>query len=73
MKTAGLVILIIGLLMTVYTGFTYVTKEKVVDLGVVEITKEKEHSVDWQPYAGVGAMIVGGVLLVLGREQSPAS
>jgi hypothetical protein len=73
MKTAGLVILIIGLLMTVYTGFTYVTKEKVVDLGVVEITKEKEHSVDWQPYAGVGAMIVGGVLLVLGRKQSPAS
>lgn len=73
MKTAGIVLLIIGLILTVYTGFTYVTKEKVVDLGALEITKEKEHSLDWQPYVGIGTMVIGGALLVLGKKQSPTT
>ena len=40
MKTAGILLLILGLLMTIYTGFTYVTKEKVVDIGELQITKD---------------------------------
>jgi len=70
MKTAGIVILIAGLLMTLYTGFTYVTKEKVVDLGELEITKDDQHRINWQPYTGIGVMVIGGVLLVLGRKKS---
>jgi hypothetical protein len=69
-KTAGIVILIVGLFMTLYTGFTYVTKEKVVDLGELEITKDNQHSVNWQPYVGVGVMVIGGTLLLLGRKKS---
>jgi uncharacterized membrane protein YidH (DUF202 family) len=70
LKTAGIVLLILGLLMTLYTGFNYVTKEKVVDLGELQITKDKEHSVNWQPYLGIGVMVIGGVVLVLGRKKS---
>jgi hypothetical protein len=69
MKTAGIIILIIGLLMTIYTGFTYVTKEKVVDLGELEITKDNHHTVNWQPYAGIGMMVIGVVVLILGRKK----
>jgi uncharacterized membrane protein YidH (DUF202 family) len=70
MKTAGIIILIIGLLMTLYTGFTYVTKEKVVDLGELEITKDNQHNVHWQPYVGIGMMVIGGVVLILDRKKS---
>jgi hypothetical protein len=73
MKTAGLIILLAGLLMTLYTGFTYVTKEKVVDLGELEITKADQHTVNWQPYVGIGVMVIGGVLFMLGRKKSPAA
>lgn len=69
MKMAGIIILVVGLLMTIYTGFTYVTKEKVVDLGPVEITKDNEHAVNWQPYVGIGAMVIGGALLLSGRKK----
>jgi hypothetical protein len=68
MKTAGIVILVLGLLMTVYTGVTYITRDKVVDLGPLEITADKEHSVNWQPYIGIGLMIIGGGALVFGRK-----
>ena len=69
MKTAGITIFIVGLLMTLYTGFTYVTKEKVVDLGELEITQDSQHTVNWQPYVGVGAMAIGGAVLILGRKK----
>jgi len=69
MKKAGIVILLVGLLMTTYTGFTYFTREKVVDIGKLEITKENQHSINWQPYVGIGIMIIGGVVLVLGVNR----
>ena len=70
MKTAGIIIIIVGLLMTLYTGFTYVTKEKVVDLGKIEITKDNQHNVRWQPYLGIGMIVIGGVVLILDRKKS---
>ena len=69
MKKAGIIILLVGLLMTLYTGFTFFTREKVVDLGKLKITKENQHSVNWQPYVGIGIMIVGGVVFVLGVNK----
>lgn len=70
MKTAGIVVLIAGLLMTLYTGFSYITKEKVVDLGGIEITRDDHHTVHWQPYVGIGTMAIGGLVLVLARKKS---
>jgi uncharacterized membrane protein YidH (DUF202 family) len=70
MKKAGIIIFAIGLLITVFTGFNYVTKEKIVDLGDIQITADKKHSVDWSPYAGVAVMIVGGVVFLVGRKDS---
>jgi hypothetical protein len=69
MKTAGIILLVLGLVMTLYTGFTYVTKEKVVDLGPVEITADDQHSVQWQPYVGIGTMVIGGAMLFLDRRK----
>jgi uncharacterized membrane protein YidH (DUF202 family) len=70
LKTTGIILLIVGLLMTLYSGFTYVTREKVVDLGEIEITKDNQHTVNWQPYVGIGIMVVGGVVLILSRKKS---
>ena len=72
MKTAGIVILVVGLLMTIYTGFTFVTQEKILDVGGLEITKDDHHTISWQPYVGVAATVIGGVVLVLARKPSLA-
>ena len=69
MKTAGIIILIVGLAMTLYTGFTYVTKEKVVEIGDLQITRDEDHNVNWQPYFGIGIMVIGGVVLLLDRKK----
>ena len=69
MKSIGILLFLAGLLMTLYTGFTFVTEEKIVDLGDVEVTREDEHTVNWQPYVGVGAMAIGGAILLIGRKK----
>lgn len=68
MKTVGIVLFIAGVLMTLVTGFTYVTKEKVIDIGKVEITADNEHDVQWQPYVGLITMVIGGAMVFLNRK-----
>ena len=62
-KTIGIVMAIIGILMMIYTGFSYVTKEKVVDFGPLQMSVEKENPVQWSPIVGV-ILLVGGIMLV---------
>ncbi len=69
MKNAGIFVIVIGALMIIYTGFNIITKEKVVDAGPIEISKEKNHPVQWSPIVGV-VLVVGGIaLLVLNKKN----
>lgn len=65
-KGVGIALLVIGILMTIYTGFNYVTTEKVVDLGPIQINKEQNHPVQWAPIVGVIIIVIGGILVVKG-------
>jgi hypothetical protein len=70
MKKLGLIVLVIGIAMTLYTGFSYITKEKVVDVGNLEITRDDHHTVQWQPYVGIGVMVIGGAMLFFSGKKS---
>ena len=63
-RSLGLVVILIGLLMLAYTGFSYFTTEKVVDIGSIQINKEKKHNVNWSPIIGV-ILIVGGIVITI--------
>lgn len=69
MKKIGFVLIAIGIIMMVYTGFNYVTTENVVDIGPISIDAEKNHPVQWSPILGV-ALLVGGVLLIVFNKKS---
>jgi len=68
-KILGIVFLVIGILMVVFTGFSFTKKEKVVDAGPIEISADKKHSVNWPPYAGGALALVGLVLLVMPERK----
>jgi hypothetical protein len=68
MKTSGWVILIIGVVMLVFRGINFTTKEKVVDLGPVEINKTENHRLGWPVYAG-GILVLGGILLLVAGSK----
>jgi hypothetical protein len=69
MKKLGIIILVLGLLFTLFSGFNLVTKKKVVDVGDLQITTNQNHRVAWSPLIGVVVMIIGGGVIFLGREK----
>ena len=64
MKSLGIVLAAIGIIALIYTGFTFTTKEKVIDAGPIEISKDKKHTVAWPPIVG-GILLVAGIALIV--------
>jgi LPXTG-motif cell wall-anchored protein len=67
-RTLGLVLIVLGAVMLIWTGFTYTKKEKIVDAGPIQISADKEKSVNWPPYAG-GILLIGGVILFVSGKK----
>jgi len=66
MKPAGIVgiiLIVIGVIAFAYGGFTYTTREKVIDAGPLQVSADKEHRVPFSPVLG-GICLVGGIVLV---------
>ena len=68
-KTLGIILIALGLFGLAWGGFTYTTREKVVDIGPIHATRDQTHTVLLPPLAGAVALIGGIVLLVAGRKQ----
>jgi hypothetical protein len=62
-KSLAIILVVIGLLMMLYTGFTYFTTERVVDIGSLHINKEKSHFISWPPLIGALLFLMGLVML----------
>ena len=69
MKVLGIVFVVLGAIMLIWTGFTYTKKEKIVDAGPIQISADREKSVNWPPYAG-GVLLIGGIALVALSKKS---
>ena len=63
MKRIGVSIILIGLVLTIITAFTFFTREKVVEIGKVEINQYKPHHLNWSPVIGIVVMVIGGIVL----------
>lgn len=68
MRTLGIVLLVIGIIMTVFTGFNVITKKKVVDLGPVEINREEKTPIYWSPITG-GLLAVAGLIILVANKR----
>jgi len=69
MKPLGIALIIIGLALTIFTAVTFTTREKVVDIGKLEISADKAHNLKWSPLIGIAVMGVGGIVLWRGYKK----
>lgn len=68
MKTAGWILIVVGIVMILVRGFSVPVKKKVLDLGPVEINKTEDKWVGWPIYAG-GIITLAGVVLVVANRK----
>jgi uncharacterized membrane protein YidH (DUF202 family) len=68
MKLLGIVLIVLGVIGLGYGGISWTQQKKVVDLGPVEVTRDKTESIPIPPIVG-GICLVAGVLVVLGDRR----
>jgi uncharacterized membrane protein YidH (DUF202 family) len=69
MKTTGIIIMLIGIGLTIFTAVTFFTKEKVVDLGIIEVTRNQPHYLNWSPFIGLAIMVIGAFVILQARKK----
>ncbi|MHB8139580.1 MAG: DUF3185 domain-containing protein [Smithellaceae bacterium] len=66
----AIVLIVLGIAALAYQGITYTTREKVVDLGPIQMTAEKTKTIPLPPILGVIALVGGIVLLAVGSRKA---
>ena len=66
----GVVLIIIGVLALAYQGITYTTREKVLDLGPLKASVDKQKTIPLPPVLGAVALAAGVILLVVGNKRA---
>ncbi len=66
----GVFLVLLGVAALVYQGFTYTTRETVLDLGPIQATKETTKTMPLPPLLGGMALLGGAFLIVLGAKRS---
>jgi uncharacterized membrane protein YidH (DUF202 family) len=71
MKLIGIVLVALGIVGLAYGGITWTTREKVIDMGPVQVSRDKTQSLPLPPIAGGICLIAGiAVLVAAGRQTS---
>ena len=68
-RVIGMLMIVIGAAMLIWTGFTYTKKEKIIDAGPIQVSADKQESVNWPPYLG-GILLVGGIVVLVTAKKS---
>ena len=68
-KVLATILIIAGILGLAYGGFSYTKDTTVVKLGPFEVSAKEKQTVNVPMWAGVGAIVVGGLLLVFAGKK----
>ncbi len=69
-KAIGIALIILGTIMLIWTGFTYTKKEKIIDAGPIQVSADRQKTVNWPPYVGGLLLLSGVVIVVTSRRQA---
>jgi len=68
-KVIAIVLVIAGVLGLAYGGFSYTKDTTVVKIGPLEGSAKEKQTVNVPMWTGVGAVVIGGLLLVFGGKR----
>jgi drug/metabolite transporter (DMT)-like permease len=64
MKALAAILIVVGVGIVIWGAFGFTTREKVVDIGPIHASKDKQHNVPYGPVAGA-VLALGGVVLLV--------
>ncbi|MGE0857846.1 MAG: hypothetical protein AB7I01_09050 [Gammaproteobacteria bacterium] len=70
LKTSALVLIVCGVLALIYGGFSYSQDTQAAKIGPIELTVSETKTVNIPVWAGIGAIAIGGGLMLTRRWSS---
>lgn len=68
-KTLGIILTVVGAAMLILGSFTYTKKEKIIDAGPIEISADRQETINWPPYVGGVVLVVGVVIILTAKKR----
>ena len=68
-KVVAITLIVAGILALAYGGFSYTKETHEVKLGPLQFSVQEKETVNIPIWAGVGAIVIGGLLLVFGDTK----
>jgi uncharacterized membrane protein len=63
-RNLGILLIVIGAIMLIWTGFTYTKKKKIIDAGPIQVSVDQKETIGWPPYLGT-ILLIGGIVIVI--------
>ncbi len=70
MKIVAIVLIVFGLIGLTFGAISFTTKEKVVDIGPLDISRDKTHTAYIPLAASIAALVAGGLMFAAGQKRS---
>jgi len=70
LAAAGLLLIVVGIAGLAHGRLSHTTEKRVIDLGAITAPVAEKQDIDMPDIAGIGAMLLGGLLLYLGRRSA---
>ena len=68
-KLAAIVLIVAGVLGLVYGSFSYTKETHTAKVGSLKLSLKETETVNVPVWAGIGAIVIGGVLLFVGSRK----
>ena len=68
-RLIAIVLIVAGVLGLIYGGFSYTKDTTAVKVGPIELSVRKKETINIPMWAGIGAIVIGGLLLVVGNKK----
>lgn len=70
MRALGIVLVVIGIAMLIFRGFSMTTEKKVIDAGPIEVNKKENKWIGWPVYAGAVAIVAGLIFIAADKKKA---
>jgi hypothetical protein len=63
-RNLGILLIVIGAVMLIWTGVTYTKKKKIIDAGPIQVSVDQKETIGWPPYLGT-ILLIGGIVIII--------
>jgi uncharacterized membrane protein len=68
-RSVGIILIVVGIAMIIWTSFSYTKEEKIIDAGPIQVSADREKTIEWPAYLG-GFILVSGIVIVATSKKN---